>query len=161
MKLPWDHKIQTVPALLEILKPLRGDGERLVFTNGCFDLLHVGHLDTLATARGLGHLLVVGLNSDASVRALKGPQRPLQPEHERAQLLAALSCVDFVVIFGEPTPLELLAQLKPDVHVKGGDYRAEQLPETSLVESWGGRVHIAPLAPDRSTTSLENALRRL
>jgi rfaE bifunctional protein nucleotidyltransferase chain/domain len=126
-------------------------GERVVFTNGCFDLLHVGHLQTLSKARTLGTHLVVGVNSDASVRALKkGDSRPLVAEYERSQMLAALQCVDSVVIFEEST--------RPDVHVKGGDYSVDSLPETPVVRSWGGEVIIAPLIPSRSTSSLERAL---
>ena len=158
MNFPWDNKIQELPQLLDTLTPIRQAGSRVVFTNGCYDLLHVGHLATLSTARAQGEILVVGLNSDISVRGLKGPTRPLQPEHERAQLLAALQCVDFVVLFSQPTPIELLTQLRPDVHVKGGDYDASQLPETPIIESYGGRVHIAPIARGRSTTKLEQAL---
>jgi rfaE bifunctional protein nucleotidyltransferase chain/domain len=134
-------------------------GERVVFTNGCFDLLHVGHLQTLSKARTLGTHLVVGVNSDASVRALKkGDSRPLVAEYERSQMLAALQCVDSVVIFEESTPLALLQALRPDVHVKGGDYSVDSLPETPVVRSWGGEVIIAPLIPSRSTSSLERAL---
>jgi rfaE bifunctional protein nucleotidyltransferase chain/domain len=134
-------------------------GDRVVFTNGCFDLLHVGHLQTLSKARSLGTHLVVGVNSDASVRSLKkGDSRPLVAEYERSQMLAALECVDSVVIFEESTPLDLLAVLRPEVHVKGGDYSVESLPETPVVRSWGGEVIIAPLIPSRSTSSLERAL---
>jgi D-beta-D-heptose 7-phosphate kinase/D-beta-D-heptose 1-phosphate adenosyltransferase len=157
-RFPWDVKIKSLDELQKALQPLRKGGAQVVFTNGCFDLLHVGHLDTLSSARQQGEVLVVGLNSDSSVRILKGPHRPLQSEGERAQILAALSCVDYVVIFSEQTPLQLLAVLRPDVHVKGGDYLACDLPETPLVESWGGRVHIAPVALGRSTTLLEKAL---
>jgi D-beta-D-heptose 7-phosphate kinase/D-beta-D-heptose 1-phosphate adenosyltransferase len=132
---------------------------RVVFTNGCFDLLHVGHLRTLLAARQQGDLLVVGLNSDRSVQALKGPERPLNTQRERAELLAGLECVDLVVIFDEDTPLALLEQLRPDVHVKGGDYREEDLPEASLVRSWGGRVVLTGVVPERSTTLLAARIR--
>lgn len=131
---------------------------RVVFTNGCFDLLHVGHLRTLMTARREGDLLVVGVNSDRSVQALKGPERPLTAERERAELLAGLECVDLVVLFDEDTPLELLDLLRPDVHVKGGDYREDDLPEAPLVRSWGGRVVLTGVVPDRSTTRLAERL---
>lgn len=144
--------------LLKELGPLRAAGQRVVFTNGCFDLLHVGHLRTLRWAKAQGDLLVVGLNSDASVRGLKGPRRPLVEQEDRAELLEALDCVDYVVIFEEATPLALLGQLRPDVHVKGGDYRVEDLPETPLVQSYGGQVRITPLIPGRSTTRLEALL---
>ena len=148
-------KLLSLEELLQ--RPRQG---RWVFTNGCFDLLHVGHLRTLAWARAQGDVLVVGVNSDTSVRSLgKGPSRPLVPQEERAEMLAGLSCVDYVVIFDEPTPLPLLEQLRPEVHVKGGDYRVEDLPETPLVQSYGGQVLITPLVPGRSTTTLEALLR--
>ena len=130
----------------------------LVTTNGCFDLLHVGHLRTLLKARALGSCLVVALNSDASVRRLKGSSRPLVEERERAEMMAGLECVDHVVIFEEDTPLATLELLRPDIHVKGGDYQVEDLPETALLRSWGGRVEIAPFVPGRSTSRLEKLL---
>jgi rfaE bifunctional protein nucleotidyltransferase chain/domain len=129
----------------------------VVFTNGCFDLLHVGHARYLQQARALGDALVVGVNTDASVRRLKGEGRPIVPEEERAELIAALACVDYVTLFGEPTPEALLAHLRPDLHVKGGDYREEDLPESPLVRGWGGQVVILPLTPGRSTTQLIEA----
>lgn len=131
----------------------------VVFTNGCFDLLHVGHLRTLREARRLGDLLVVGLNSDASVRRLKGGSRPVVPLEERAELLAGLECVDYVVPFEEDTPIPTLQVLRPEVHVKGGDYRPEDLPEAEVVRSWGGRVVVARRVPGRSTTQLVERLR--
>jgi len=133
---------------------LRGAGKRLVFTNGCFDVLHVGHLRYLRQARELGDVLVVGVNTDAGVRRLKGPKRPIVPEDERAELLAGLACVDYVTLFDEPLPNETLAALRPQFHVKGGDYEAERLPETALVRSWGGEVVIMPLVDGRSTTDV-------
>jgi len=133
---------------------LRAAGRRIVFTNGCFDLLHVGHLRYLEQARALGDVLVVGLNTDASVRRLKGPTRPLVPEIERAELLAGLRCVDYVTLFDEPLPNETLGALRPHYHVKGGDYNAESLPETPLVRSLGGEVVIMPLVAGRSTTNV-------
>jgi D-glycero-beta-D-manno-heptose 1-phosphate adenylyltransferase len=133
---------------------LRSEGRRVVFTNGCFDLLHVGHLRYLQGARAQGDALVVGINSDASVRALKGPSRPVVAEDERAELLAGLECVDYVTLFGEAVPHAVIELLKPDVHVKGGDYREEDLPEAELVRSYGGSVVIMPLVPGRSTTEL-------
>ncbi|MBI3925963.1 MAG: D-glycero-beta-D-manno-heptose 1-phosphate adenylyltransferase [Armatimonadetes bacterium] len=141
------------------LQELRSSGARVVFTNGCFDLLHAGHVETLLRARCEGDALVVGLNSDASVRRLKGPRRPLTREEDRAFLVAALECVDYVVVFPEDTPIETIRQLRPDVHVKGGDYRPEDLPEGEVVRSYGGRVVIAPVIPGLSTTRLERALR--
>lgn len=134
-------------------------GRRVVFTNGCFDLLHVGHLRTLEWARRQGELLVVGINSDASVRRLKGPGRPFTPADERAELLAGFACVDFVMIFEEDTPEALLAAIRPAVHVKGGDYNADELPEAALVRSFGGEVRVTPLVDGRSTSRLERMLR--
>lgn len=131
------------------------DGRRVVFTNGVFDILHAGHVRYLSAARELGDLLVVGLNSDASVRMLgKGPNRPVNPLEDRAAVLAALRCVDAVIPFDERTPEALIAALQPNVHVKGGDYDAETLPETPLVRSYGGEVVILPLLEGRSTTSI-------
>jgi rfaE bifunctional protein nucleotidyltransferase chain/domain len=137
---------------------LRRDRKRVVFTNGCFDVLHVGHLRYLQQARALGDVLVVGVNTDEGVRRLKGPTRPVVPEAERAELLAGLACVDYVTLFGEPLPNDTLAALRPDFHVKGGDYDAESLPETPLVRSFGGEVVIMPLVEGRSTT---NVVRRI
>jgi rfaE bifunctional protein nucleotidyltransferase chain/domain len=137
---------------------LRGEGRIVVFTNGCFDLLHVGHLRYLRQARALGDALVVGVNTDAGVRALKGPRRPLVAESERAELLAGLECVDYVTLFPEPTPETVIRLLRPAIHAKGGDYEAESLPEAPLVRSLGGRVVILPLVPGRSTTALADRL---
>ena len=131
----------------------------VVFTNGVFDLLHVGHVTLLESARALGSALIVGVNDDASARALgKGPGRPVVPAAERARLVAALACVDCVVCFEEPTPLALICLLRPDVLVKGADYAPSQIVGAAEVEAWGGRVVRVPLVPDHSTTAL---LRRL
>ena len=127
---------------------------RVVTTNGCFDLLHVGHLSLLRQAKALGDILVVAVNDDASVRCIKGPSRPVVPAAERAELVAALEPVDYVVLFGEDTPERVLAAIRPDVHVKGGDYRAEDLPEARVVEENGGAVIIIPLVPGHSTTEI-------
>jgi D-beta-D-heptose 7-phosphate kinase/D-beta-D-heptose 1-phosphate adenosyltransferase len=131
-----------------------GRGFKLVFTNGCFDILHRGHVELIARARELGDRLVVGLNSDDSVRRLKGPSRPLQPELDRAACLAGLAAVDGVVIFGEDTPAELIAELRPDVLVKGGDYRPADVVGRQTVEAGGGRVVIIPLIAGRSTSEI-------
>lgn len=132
----------------------------VVFTNGVFDLLHRGHVGYLAQARALGASLVLGLNSDASARGLgKGPDRPLNPEGDRAAVLAALESVSLVTLFDEATPLALLAELRPDVYVKGGDYDIEALAETALVRGWGGRALALPFLPGRSTTALVRRIR--
>ncbi len=134
---------------------------RTVFTNGCFDLLHPGHIQTLEASRALGDVLVVGLNSDASVRELKGSGRPVVPEQERAELLAALECVDAVIIFSEPTPRETIAALLPDVLVKGGDWADDEIVGRTEVEGAGGRVVSIPVVPDYSTSAILDKIRRL
>lgn len=133
--------------------------QRVVFTNGCFDLLHRGHVEYLYAARALGDALVLGVNSDASVRRLKGPERPLVSEEDRATVLAALGCVDAVTIFDEDTPQALIAALLPDVLVKGGDYRLEDVVGRAEVETTGGRVVILPFLDGRSTTRLFQRIR--
>ena len=132
---------------------LRADGQRVIFTNGCFDILHGGHVQYLTAARGQGDVLIVGVNSDASVRRNKGPRRPIVPEDERAALLLALRCVDYVVVFDEDTPERLIETLLPDVLVKGRDW-AHFVAGREAVEAAGGRVVLADLVPGRSTTSL-------
>jgi D-beta-D-heptose 7-phosphate kinase/D-beta-D-heptose 1-phosphate adenosyltransferase len=135
-------------------------GERVVFTNGCFDLLHVGHVRSLEQAKGLGERLVVGVNRDASVRRLKGPERPIVGERQRAELIAALACVDWVVLFGEPTPLALIRALRPDVLAKGGDWRPGEIVGSEDVLGWGGRVERLRVVPGiRSTILVERARR--
>ena len=128
--------------------------KRVAFTNGCFDILHIGHLRTLLAARQEGDVLIVGLNSDASVRRLKGESRPINSQDERAALLAAMECVDMVIIFDDDTPLETIETLKPDVHVKGSDYNEDDLPEAGVVKSYGGKIVLAKLLPGHSTTSI-------
>jgi D-beta-D-heptose 7-phosphate kinase/D-beta-D-heptose 1-phosphate adenosyltransferase len=135
------------------------DGARIVFTNGCFDLLHSGHLTLLNHAAALGDALVVGLNSDESVRRLKGPERPVVPQQERAQMLAALRCVDFVIVYEETQAVETIRAVRPHLYVKGGDYRRDEIPEVPLVEALGGEVVLVPHVPDRSTTRLINGVR--
>jgi rfaE bifunctional protein nucleotidyltransferase chain/domain len=143
--------------LLGRLASRRGRGE-IIFTNGCFDLLHPGHVDLLARARALGGLLVVGLNSDASVRGLKGPARPVVPWRDRALVLAGLASVDYVTGFDEPTPLRLIEAVLPDVLVKGGDWPVERIVGAPEVRGWGGTVHSIPFRFERSTTE---TLRRI
>lgn len=140
---------------------LRGAGKTLVFTNGHFDLLHVGHLDYLEKASQLGDALFVGLNGDASTRRLKGPGRPLVPDAERARLLAALVPVAAVVIFQEDTADNLLRALQPDIYVKGGDYADKPLPERATVEAYGGRVELIEYLPGHSTSSIVERIRGL
>lgn len=149
-----ERKILSAEVLTAIVRQHQQRGEHVVFTNGCFDLLHVGHIQYLQQARALGHRLVVGLNDDASVRALKGTNRPLIPQQERAHILAALACVDYVTIFAEDTPLALITRLRPDVLVKGGDYTPETVVGRDVVESYGGRVCLMPYVAGVSTTAL-------
>lgn len=153
-------KIVPLDVLLERLEPLRGHW-RIVFTNGCFDLLHPGHVDLLERARALGDVLVVGLNSDASVTGLKGPTRPVTPWPDRADVLAGLASVDFVVDFSEPTPRRLVAAIRPDVLVKGGDWPVSAIEGRETVLAVGGRVVSLPLLPGHSTTAAIERIVRL
>lgn len=137
----------------------RPAGFKVVFTNGCFDLLHPGHIRTLEAARKLGDVLIVGINSDRSVRGLKGPGRPVLPEQERAEILASFESVDAVVVFDEPTPREIIAALLPDVLVKGGDWPGDQIIGREEVEAAGGRVISIPVAPEYSTTAILQKIR--
>ena len=148
------QKIYYRSELASILQQEKANGNIVVTTNGCFDVLHLGHLRYLQAARQLGDLLVVAVNSDSSVRQLKGENRPLVPEAERAEMLAGLGCVDYVVIFPELTPIDLLSELKPNIHVKGGDYKLEQLIERDVVEANGGKVVVGLNVPGESTTNL-------
>lgn len=149
-----NQKIYHRTKLASVLQQLKTEGKTVVTTNGCFDVLHLGHLRYLQAARQLGDMLVVAVNSDTSVRQLKGENRPLVPEAERAEMLAGLECVDYVVIFPELTPIDLLSELKPSIHVKGGDYKLEQLIERDVVETNGGKVVVGLNVPGKSTTNL-------
>lgn len=153
-ELPYQDKVLSRTEAAAQVQRWRDAGEGVVFTNGCFDILHVGHVQTLSRARAEGQRLVVGVNSDASVRRLKGPTRPINGELDRAVMLAALACVDAVTVFEEDTPVETLEAIRPDVHVKGGDYRLEDLPEAATVQRYGGRIVIIDLVPGRSTSAV-------
>jgi D-beta-D-heptose 7-phosphate kinase/D-beta-D-heptose 1-phosphate adenosyltransferase len=153
-------KIRTPEGLMPLLQAWRGRGERIVFTNGCFDILHVGHVTYLEQARRLGDRLIVGLNTDASVRALKGPSRPVLREQDRARLLAALQAVDAVVLFEAETPLRLIELFRPDVLAKGGDYREDQVVGAPQVRAWGGEVALLPIVPGISTSTIVESLAR-
>ncbi|MGX6449665.1 D-glycero-beta-D-manno-heptose 1-phosphate adenylyltransferase, partial [Patulibacter sp. S7RM1-6] len=146
---------------LELVERVRARGGTVVATGGCFDLLHAGHVESLRAARELGDALVVCLNSDDSVRRLKGPERPIIRADDRAAVLGALACVDAVAVFEEDTPVALLERLRPDLFVKGGDYRPDELPETPVLARWGGRVVTVPLKAGRSTTSILQEVRRV
>lgn len=136
------------------LNSIRKLNRKIVFTNGCFDILHPGHISYLREAKALGDVLIVGLNSDASVRRLKGNSRPIMTQDERALLLVALEMVDLVIIFDEDTPIETLEIIKPDIHVKGGDYKAKNLPEYPIVKAYGGAVKILSFVDGKSTSGV-------
>ena len=154
-----DSRILTLDEAILRFGREKRNGRRVVFTNGCFDLLHPGHIRCLEQARQLGDALIVGLNSDASVRQLKGEGRPLLPELERAEILAAMECVDAVVIFDDLTPREVIARLLPDILVKGGDWPGNQIVGREEVEAAGGRVVSAAVVPGYSTTEIVKKIR--
>lgn len=137
-----------------IVDKLKVDGKKVVFTNGCFDILHAGHVRYLNAARQLGDCLIVGLNSDQSVRGLKGPTRPINSQEDRAEVLSALSAVDYVMIFNEPTAENLINQIKPAVYVKGGDYNVKELPEATVVAGYGGKTVLIPEVVGKSSSNI-------
>jgi D-glycero-beta-D-manno-heptose 1-phosphate adenylyltransferase len=175
------QKVLPRQEITAIVRHRQQTGERAVFTNGCFDLLHLGHIRYLQEARSLGDFLILGLNSDESVRRLKGPTRPLVPEQERAEILAALSCIDYVTIFSEPTASELINLLQPAIYVKGADYAtpqpvgtvpcacpaqdalpdASRLPEAKHVFAYGGTIRLISYVPNHSTTELIEKIKRI
>lgn len=140
--------------IAEVAKTNKAAGKTLVFTNGCFDIIHAGHVRYLAEARKLGDCLIVGLNSDSSVRELKGPTRPVNQQEDRAEVIAALAAVDYVVIFDERTAEALIGEVKPNIYVKGGDYRIEDIPEARIVDSNGGKTVLIPEVPGRSSSNI-------
>ena len=164
-----NNKILSREDLAVEVRRRQAAGERGVFTNGCFDLLHLGHVRYLQNARSLGDFLILALNSDEGVRLLKGSGRPLVPENERAKILAAFMCIDYVTIFHEPIAGPLVALLQPSIYVKGGDYAGsenntpdlDRLPEAKVAQEYGGSVHLIPYLPHHSTTELIAAIKRL
>ncbi len=154
-----ERKIHDWNSIEALLAEWRLAGERLVFTNGCFDLLHYGHIHYLSAARALGDRLIIGLNSDASVRRLKGPTRPIKEEQSRLYVTAALACVDAVLLFEEDTPLELIRVIQPDLLVKGGDWAPHQIVGADLVLERGGEVKSLPFVAGYSTTALEQKMK--
>lgn len=161
-RLQWiQQKIHSREALVKHCNTLRTKGNKIVFTNGCFDLLHRGHLDLLARAADFGNTLIVGLNTDNSVQRLKGPTRPITKEQDRAFQMASLLCVDAVCLFDEDTPKELIEAIRPDVLVKGGDYTIKNIVGADFVTSYGGNVEIIPFLPGYSTTSLVAHIKEL
>lgn len=154
-------KLKTQAELCALVSRAQAQGRKVVFANGCFDLIHVGHIRYLQAAKALGDLLVVGINSDAAVQTLKGPDRPFIREEERAEILSALECVDYVTIFGEATADPILVRLRPDIHAKGTDYTVETVPERATVLGYGGTIAIAGDPKDHSTKDLITAIRKL
>lgn len=148
------RKIKSIAGLKTIAGSLRKNGKKLVFTNGCFDLLHYGHIRYLEAAKAQGDILMVAVNSDASVRAIKGAQRPLVPQHDRARVVAALESVDYVIVFNQTTPYSVIKLLRPHVLVKGADWKKKDIVGADLMARTGGRVVTIPLAYGRSTTTL-------
>jgi rfaE bifunctional protein nucleotidyltransferase chain/domain len=155
------NKILTREVLQKKLEELRKKGNKIAFTNGCFDILHVGHIRYLREAKKTADVLVLALNSDSSVRSIKGEKRPLVTEHERAEIIAALEFIDFVTIFEESTPLELINYLKPDILIKGGDWLEENVVGREEVMKWGGRVAIIPEVEGKSTTNVVEKIKNL
>ncbi len=161
-KLQWiENKIISRDALLHHCNQLRTIGKKIVFTNGCFDILHRGHLDYLARAADFGNILVAGVNTDASVKRLKGEGRPMNNEQDRAFQLAALLCIDTVCLFDEDTPEELIRTVRPDVLVKGGDYTIDKIVGADFVQQYGGSVEIIPFVPGYSTSALIANIKKL
>jgi rfaE bifunctional protein nucleotidyltransferase chain/domain len=154
------EKVKTREGLKAIAAKAKREGKKIVFTNGCFDLLHVGHLHVLREAKKLGDTLIVALNSDSSVKQIKGPGRPILPEGERAELIAALEMVDYVTLFDEPDPLNVIQELKPDVLAKGGDWAADKIIGREFVESYGGKVAVINFLQGRSTTDIIERMRK-
>jgi len=142
----------------QFCEDLRRQGKKIVFTNGCFDIIHAGHVRYLTAAKNFGDVLIIGLNTDESVRRLKGASRPINNQADRAEVLLGLKAVDHVIYFGEQTAENLIAEVKPDIYVKGGDYTLETLPEAAIVQKYGGRVELVNLVAGRSTTNVINKI---
>jgi rfaE bifunctional protein nucleotidyltransferase chain/domain len=155
------NKILDRKTLKEILDTVRNEGKKIAFTNGCFDILHVGHVRYLREAKKTADILVLALNSDSSVRSIKGEKRPLVGEEERAEILAALEFIDFVTIFQELTPLELISYLKPDILIKGGDWQEDKVVGRDEVKKWGGRVILIPEVEGKSTTNIVEKIKNV
>ncbi len=156
-----ETKIKSLNTVSRILKKLRSQGKRIVFTNGCFDIIHAGHIKYLSKAKSLGDVLVVGINSDASVRALKGKGRPVNNERDRSTILSSLFFVDYVVIFKDATPEKLIKRLSPDILVKGGDWKIKDIVGGEYVKERGGRVVRIPFVKEKSTTSIMHKISKL
>lgn len=144
--------------IAETCKEIRQGGKKIVFTNGCFDILHVGHVRYLTTAKSFGDILIVGLNTDESVKMLKGENRPINNEKDRAEVLLGLKAVDYVVLFGERTAENLVSEIRPDVYVKGADYTVDKIPEAKIVQSYGGQIELVKFVDGHSTTNILNQI---
>ena len=147
-------KVIELENLLEVIKVIKSENKTLITTNGCFDIIHVGHVRYLKQAKQLGDILIIALNTDYSVKQLKGSSRPINNENDRAEILASLNPVDYVILFNEETPANLLKSIKPDIHVKGGDYDINTLPESKVIQEAGGKIVFMPLVDGKSTTSI-------
>lgn len=145
--------------IVETCKEIRQGGKKIVFTNGCFDILHVGHVRYLTTAKSFGDILIVGLNTDESVKLLKGENRPINNEKDRAEVLLGLKAVDYVVFFGERTAENLVAEIRPEVYVKGADYTVDKIPEAKIVQSYGGQIELVKFVAGHSTTNIIQKLK--
>jgi len=154
--IPPDHLSHKIDYLKSKNKDLN-----VVATNGCFDILHVGHIRSLQKAKSLGDVLIVGLNSDSSVKKIKGENRPINNENNRAEVLAALGCIDIVTIFSEETAERFLEMVKPNIYVKGGEYNLDNLPEAKIVQKYGGKVHFIPMIPESSTTKVIDKIKKI
>ncbi|MCX7845417.1 MAG: D-glycero-beta-D-manno-heptose 1-phosphate adenylyltransferase [Dictyoglomaceae bacterium] len=155
------RKIKNREELKNIVENLKKKGKIIVFTNGCFELLHPGHIEILEKAKSLGDILIVGINSDNSVKEIKGEKKLILDEKSRLRIISSLEVVDYVVLFHEKTPENLISELKPDIHVKGGDYKIEDLPEAKIVKDYGGKVFIFPLLEEFSTTKIIEKILKL
>ena len=153
-------KIVSEEELVSIISQMRQQARSIVFTNGCFDILHAGHVRYLTAAKDCGDVLIVGLNSDSSVSALKGPSRPINPEDDRAEVMAGLEAVDYVVIFADATAERLVELIKPDIYVKGGDYTVDRLPEARIAAAYGGKTVLIPEVPGRSSSNIIKKIAR-
>lgn len=151
-------QIITDKDLSSIIKELRENKKKIVATNGCFDILHIGHVRYLKKAKALGDILIVAVNSDKSTRELKGPSRPINSQNDRMEILSSLICVDYVILFDKISPVDLLLEIKPDIYAKGGDYTIESLPEAKAILSYGGKVELIDFVDGKSTTNLINKI---
>ena len=155
------HSVISRNIAKKLVRDLRRKGKKVIFTNGFFDIIHVGHVKFLEKAKSLGDVLMVGINSDKSIKLIKGKRRPLMSQQERAKLVSSLNCVDYVILFDEKLPSKILSELKPDIHVKGADYTIKKLPERKVINSYGGKIMLLPLIKGKSTTNIINKIVRV